>query len=75
MKMVIGKKKCHEYSWYSLVDIHKSVSEELAFMSVIKYYMCFMKTMIMFIQPFIKYLLKTYKVLGIGEVKITYKDY
>lgn len=37
--------------------------------------MCFMKTMIIFIQPFIKYLLKTYKVLGIGELKITYKDY
>lgn len=37
MKMVIGKKKYHEYSWYSLVDIHKSVSEELAFMSVVKY--------------------------------------
>lgn len=60
MKIMIVEKKFHEYSLYSLVDINKSVSKELAFITIIKCYMYFMKNVYMFIQLFINCLLKTY---------------
>lgn len=60
MKTVIGKEKCQAYPPYSLVDSHKSVSKELAFLTIRKHGGYVMKVVIMFIQSFIKYLLKTY---------------
>ena len=56
MKNSDWKKEMPRISLNSLVDINKSVSKELEFM-IIKYFMYSLKIVIMFIQPFIKYLL------------------
>ena len=56
MKNSDWKKEMPSILLNSLVDINKSISKELEFM-IIKYCISSLKIMIMFIQPFIKYLL------------------